>query len=119
MLLSPIACLPVAKSFNSVQDDPFQNSVFAVTGYPPKTREDLLSEPVAPQPCLEVFNSAISVHDVPSHDSVLVARGQPGLSPTAAIADVAEPEQAISEPELFKSPTSVQFVPSQLSVNAL
>jgi hypothetical protein len=66
--------LAVAKSFNSVQEDPSQNSVFATTGEPavspPKTIP-LVCIPAALKSTFAEFISAISVQLVPFQDSTL------------------------------------------------
>ena len=68
--------------------------------------------------CLAVFKSETSVHELPFQDSVrsLVL---PGVSPAKASAEVyipAPPNVSLAE---FKSPVSVQLVPSYCSVAAV
>ena len=64
------AYLPVPKSATSVQLVPFQDSVTAVKGCPPKAKADV----VVPAPAnlnLAVFKSLTSVQLVPFQDSVI------------------------------------------------
>ena len=66
--------LAVAKSFTSVQEVPFQDSVFAIKGdppLPPYTKLSVYVEELPPSALLAEFISFTSVQEAPFHDSVL------------------------------------------------
>ena len=70
----PIPYLPVAKSAISVQDDPFQCSVFPVLAeagfeYPEHSNPSVLVPDLLATLPLGVFTSATSVQEVPSQSS--------------------------------------------------
>jgi len=66
---------------------------------------------------LDSFKSFTSVHEVPSHDSVSALVTGLGLVPPATIAFVYSPPKIpYSLLAVFKSDTSVQLLPFQLSV---
>jgi hypothetical protein len=117
MVPAPFACsLAVDKSFTSVQEVPFQDSVFAVIGgvFPAKANVSVEVFDDADMFDLAVFKSPTSVQEVPFQDS-FAADTEPVFPPTAKAA-VVVPTPARVDLAVFKSPTSVHADPFQLSV---
>src|SRR6056300_987406 len=83
-LLDAKLFLPIFISVDSVQTDPFQDSVFAEAPVPPELNASELLDPAPALTNVALFISATSVHEVPFQDSVLASVAAPGFSPAKA-----------------------------------
>ena len=72
--------------------------------------------PAAPTACLAVFKSPVSVQEEPLNVSVSPLFVPGGAAPPTATAAVCNPVPAIKVRAKFKSATSVNVVPSYVSV---
>ncbi len=72
--------------------------------------------PAAPSPCRPVFKSPVSVQEDPSHVSVKALSDDGGLKPPTANVAVCIPVPANAARAEFKSATSVNVLPSYVSV---
>ena len=111
-----------AKSETSVQELPFQNSVFAkLLGEtnPAKTRASVFDGPAPSTSPLCVFISVNSVQALPFQDSTKPNDASEALLPPERSALVAVPFPAPKALPLFNSDTSVQLDPSQVSARVL
>ena len=86
--------------------------MLAFVGLPAKIIASVDTLPAAPCSCLTVLTSAISVQEVPLNSSTFATLAV-SVCPEANIEAVCVPKKGAIPLPVFKSPVSVQLVPSK------